>query len=86
MTIAYDGYVEYHDNAGNHGVIDPYNVQWMTAGSGVLHKEYHEKTFAGRGDVFHIIQLWINLPREYKMSSPRYQTLLNDHMSRIESS
>jgi redox-sensitive bicupin YhaK (pirin superfamily) len=73
VSIAYDGYVEHHDNAGNHGVIGPGDVQWMTAGSGLLHKEYHEKEFSKRGGTFHFIQLWVNLPRSNKMNPPSYQ-------------
>lgn len=84
VTIAYEGYVEHHDNAGNHGIIGPGDVQWMTAGSGVLHKEYQEKTFAERGGLLHMIQLWVNLPKLYKMSPPKYQTLLDEQMGRVE--
>ncbi|WCN38649.1 pirin family protein [Aneurinibacillus uraniidurans] len=84
VTIAYEGYVEHHDNAGNHGIIGPGDVQWMTAGSGVLHKEYQEKSFSQRGGELHMIQLWVNLPKQYKMSSPKYQALLDEQMSRVE--
>ncbi|MBO8172510.1 MAG: pirin family protein [Bacillaceae bacterium] len=84
VTIAYDGYVEHHDNAGNHGIIGPGDVQWMTAGSGVLHKEYHEKSFSERGGILHMIQLWVNLPKAYKMTTPKYQTLLSDQMGKVE--
>ncbi|WP_314588653.1 pirin family protein [Paenibacillus terrigena] len=83
VTIAYDGYVEHHDNAGNHGVIGPGDVQWMTAGSGVLHKEYQEQSFAERGGIMHMIQLWVNLPQASKMSPPKYQELLKDQMAYV---
>ncbi|QNK56828.1 pirin family protein [Paenibacillus sp. PAMC21692] len=83
VSIAYEGYVEHHDNHGNHGIIGPGDVQWMTAGSGLLHKEYHEREFAKRGGVFHFIQLWVNLPREHKMHPPRYQELLKANMGRV---
>lgn len=84
MTIAYEGHIEHHDNHGNHGVIGPGDVQWMTAGSGLLHKEYHEREFSKRGGLFQMIQLWVNLPRANKMHAPKYQELLNQHMGRVE--
>lgn len=84
VTIAYDGYVEHHDNKGHHGIIGPGDVQWMTAGSGLLHKEYHEKNFSRRGGLFHVIQLWVNLPRAHKMHAPKYQELLKADMGYTE--
>ena len=75
VTIAYDGSVEHHDNKGNHGIIGAGDVQWMTAGSGVLHKEYHEKEFSKNGGILHMIQLWVNLPKEHKMTKPKYQPI-----------
>ncbi|MBB6733915.1 pirin family protein [Cohnella zeiphila] len=83
VTIAYDGHVEHNDSFGNRGVIGPGDVQWMTAGSGLLHKEYHEREFSRRGGLFHVIQLWVNLPREQKMHPPRYQELLKEQMGRV---
>ena len=57
--------VEHHDNKGNHGIIGPGDIQWMTAGSGILHKEYHEKrNMLKKGRTFHMIQLWVNLPQK----------------------
>lgn len=84
VTIAYEGMVEHHDNKGNHGIIGPGDVQWMTAASGILHKEYHEKNFNKNGGVLHMIQLWVNLPKEKKMSKPKYQTLLKQDMGLIK--
>ncbi len=84
VTIAYDGKVEHHDNKGNHGIIGPGDVQWMTAASGILHKEYHEKEFSKVGGTLHMIQLWVNLPKESKMTEPKYQTLLKENMGKIE--
>ncbi|CAI8986768.1 putative quercetin 2,3-dioxygenase PA2418 [Brevibacillus sp. IT-7CA2] len=84
VTIAYEGSIEHHDNQGNHGIIGPGDVQWMTAGSGLLHKEYHEREFAKRGGLFQMIQLWVNLPRANKMHSPRYQELLSSQMGRSD--
>lgn len=80
VTIAYQGKVEHHDNKGNHGIIGPGDVQWMTAGSGVLHKENHEEEFNKNGGMFHMIQLWVNLPKINKMTEPKYQTLLKENM------
>lgn len=80
VTIDYAGKVEHHDNKGNHGIIGPGDVQWMTAGSGVLHKEYHETEFSKNGGILHMIQLWVNLPRKDKMVDPKYQTILKDDM------
>lgn len=75
VTIAFKGKVAHHDSAGNKGVIEPGDVQWMTAGSGVLHKEYHEANFARSGGLFHMAQLWVNLPAKHKMTPPKYQSI-----------
>jgi hypothetical protein len=77
VTIAYRGKVAHHDSMGNSGIIGPGDVQWMTAGSGVLHKEYHEEEFSKTGGEFQMVQLWVNLPQQYKMTTPKYQTLLS---------
>src|SRR5690606_34450021 len=77
VTIAYKGKVQHHDSSGGGGVIAEGDVQWMTAASGVLHKEYHEKEWSRKGGEFQMVQLWINLPAKHKMSSPKYQTILN---------
>lgn len=84
ITIAYSGKVEHHDNKGNHGIIGPGDVQWMTAASGVLHKEYHESEFSKNGGVLHMIQLWVNLPKNQKMKGPKYQTLLKENMGKLK--
>lgn len=83
VTIAYAGSVEHHDNKGNHGIIGPGDVQWMTAGSGVLHKEYHEENFSKNGGVLHVIQLWVDLPSEDKMTHPKYQSISKNDMGII---
>ena len=82
VTIAYHGKVAHHDSAGNSGVIREGDVQWMTAGSGILHKEYHEKEFSRKGGLFQMVQLWVNLPSEYKMTSPKYQGIENKDMGK----
>ncbi len=82
VTIAYHGKIAHHDSAGNSGVIGEGDVQWMTAGEGVLHKEYHEKEFSRTGGIFQMVQLWVNLPTRHKMTSPKYQAILNSEMKR----
>ena len=66
----------------NHGIIYPGDVQWMTAASGIMHKEYHEKEFSRKGGVLHMIQLWVNLPKKDKMSAPGYQAITKEQMGR----
>ena len=83
VTIAYQGSVSHRDSAGNSGVIGPGDVQWMTAASGVVHEEMHERDFTTRGGTFEMIQLWVNLPRGLKMSRPRYQTLLDTQIPKV---
>ena len=75
VTVVLDGEVDHEDTAGNGGRIGPGDVQWMTAGSGLLHKEMHSEAFTRRGGRFHALQLWVNLPAKSKMTPPRYQTL-----------
>jgi len=84
VTIAFQGSVAHHDSYGNSGVIGPGDVQWMTAGSGVLHKEYHEKNFTKKGGVFQMVQLWVNLPAKHKMTSPKYQGITYDQQGKVE--
>ncbi len=75
VTIAYKGKVAHHDSAGNSGVIGEGEVQWMTAASGILHKEYHEDSFSRSGGLFQMVQLWVNLPSTFKMTKPKYQAI-----------
>lgn len=84
VTIAYQGAVAHHDSAGNSGVIYPGDIQWMTAGSGILHKEYHEQQFARMGGPFHMVQLWVNLPAAFKMTKPKYQAIQQGDMQKFE--
>ncbi len=76
VTVLYAGEVDHEDSAGNRGTVGPGDVQWMTAGAGVLHKELHGRDFARRGGTFEVLQLWVNLPAKSKMTEPGYQTLL----------
>jgi redox-sensitive bicupin YhaK (pirin superfamily) len=75
VTIVYQGELEHRDSAGNRGRIGPGDVQWMTAASGVVHEEFHSRAFTRSGGTFEVVQLWVNLPAEAKMSPPRYQEL-----------
>jgi redox-sensitive bicupin YhaK (pirin superfamily) len=84
VTIVYEGMVAHRDSAGNAGVIGPGDVQWMTAASGIVHEELHEKEFAKKGGTLHAIQLWVNLPKAAKMSAPGYQTILNADIPAID--
>jgi redox-sensitive bicupin YhaK (pirin superfamily) len=84
VTIAYKGKVAHHDSAGNSGVIAEGDVQWMTAASGILHKEFHEENFSKIGGDFQMVQLWVNLPAKDKMSKPKYQGLTNDQINKFQ--
>ena len=82
VTIAYHGRIAHHDSAGNSGIIGEGDVQWMTAGSGLLHKEYHEQEFSRTGGPFQMVQLWVNLPAKDKKTKPKCQELTNEKMGR----
>ncbi len=82
VTIAYHGKIAHHDSTGNSGVIGEGDIQWMTAASGVLHKEYHEEEFSKKGGPFQMIQLWVNLPAKDKMSKPKYQAITNGELGK----
>lgn len=84
VTIAYQGAVEHRDSSGNSGTIYPGDVQWMTAASGVVHEEMHEKEFAQKGGVFEMVQLWVNLPKAYKMSKPGYQAINKEQIPTVQ--
>ena len=75
VTIVYDGEVEHRDSTGQGGVIGPGDVQWMTAGAGILHEEFHSEAYAKRGGPFEMVQLWVNLPAKDKMAPPGYQAI-----------
>ncbi len=83
VTIAYKGSVAHHDSAGNSGIIHPGDVQWMTAGAGILHKEYHEQEYARKGGPFEMVQLWVNLPAKDKGTPARYQSLVAGQMGEL---
>ena len=76
VTIVYQGEVQHRDSTGAGGTVGPGDVQWMTAGAGILHEEFHSPAFARSGGTLDMLQLWVNLPSKDKMTAPRYQTLL----------
>ncbi len=80
VTIAWEGAVAHRDSTGQSGVIAPGDVQWMTAGRGILHEEYHEREFTHRGGRMHMMQLWVNLPKRDKMTPPGYQPITADRI------
>lgn len=84
VTIVYEGEVEHRDSTGAGGVIGPGDVQWMTAGSGILHQEYHSPAFAEKGGNFEMVQLWVNLPAKDKSASPGYQTIVNAQIPQLD--
>jgi quercetin 2,3-dioxygenase len=77
VTIVYAGEVEHRDSTGQGGVIGPGDVQWMTAGSGILHEEFHSTNYAKTGGPFEMVQLWVNLPAKDKMTAPGYQAIVD---------
>ena len=75
VTIVFDGGLAHKDSAGNSGTIGPGDVQWMTAGAGILHEEMHSKQFTQQGGMLSMAQLWVNLPAKQKMTQPGYQAI-----------
>ncbi len=84
VTIVYSGEIEHQDTAGNGWVIWPDEVQWMTAGSWLLHNEFMTEKFSKMWWIQHAVQLWINLPREHKMIAPRYQALTRGNVPVVD--
>lgn len=78
VTVVYDGAVSHRDSAGGGGTIGAGEVQWMTAGAGVIHEEFHSPGFTRSGGPFRMVQLWVNLPAEHKLTAPAYQALTRD--------
>lgn len=84
VTIVYQGEVEHRDSTGQGGVIGAGDVQWMTAGSGILHEEFHSASFTRSGGLLEMVQLWVNLPAAHKMTRPKYQSIQNQEIPEIE--
>jgi len=83
VTIVYQGGVSHRDSAGGGGTIGKDDVQWMTAGSGLLHEEYHSQEYARQGGPFEMVQLWVNLPARHKMTAPAYQGITDRDIPRV---
>ena len=84
VTIMFEGELEHRDSSGGGGVISAGDVQWMTAASGIIHKESFSKEFAKTGGRFEMLQLWVNLPAKDKMNPPRYQSLSHASIPKVE--
>lgn len=84
VTIVYQGEVDHRDSTGAGGHIGPGDVQWMTAGAGILHEEFHSEAFAQQGGTLEMVQLWVNLPARDKMTAPGYQTLRDRDIPVVE--
>ncbi|PKF36849.1 pirin family protein [Acinetobacter proteolyticus] len=84
VTIAYQGEVTHKDSSGGGGTIKAGDVQWMTAGSGILHQEFHSPEFAHQGGLFEMVQLWVNLPAHSKMTPAKYQAIEADQIQHIK--
>ncbi len=84
VTLVYQGEVSHRDTSGSGGTIGPGDVQWMTAGSGVMHEELHSAAFTRTGGRLKMAQLWVNLPAAQKMTTPRYQGITADQIPGVE--
>jgi redox-sensitive bicupin YhaK (pirin superfamily) len=84
VTIVYDGEVAHRDSTGQGGVIGAGDVQWMTAGGGILHEEFHSPGFTKTGGPFRMIQLWVNLPAKDKGAAPGYQSILSADIPSVD--
>jgi redox-sensitive bicupin YhaK (pirin superfamily) len=84
VTIVYEGEVAHQDSTGQGGLIGPGDVQWMTAGSGILHEEFHSEGFAKQGGTLEMVQLWVNLPAKQKMTKPGYQAILDKQIPTVD--
>lgn len=78
VTIVYQGELSHGDSTGSRGSIGPGDVQWMTAGAGVVHEEFHSERFTREGGILEMVQLWVNLPAEHKHTPPRYQGITSE--------
>ena len=84
VTIVYDGEVEHRDSSGGGGIISVGDVQWMTAGGGIVHEEFHGPNYRRTGGPFEMIQLWVNLAAKDKMTKPGYQGITNGQIPAID--
>lgn len=84
VTIAYSGEISHADSTGGRGDILEGDVQWMTAGRGILHEEFHSEAFGQRGGIFSMVQLWVNLPSAHKLTDPKYQSIKRADMPIVD--
>jgi quercetin 2,3-dioxygenase len=84
VTVVYDGEVSHKDSSGGGGTIGPGDVQWMTAGGGIIHEEFHSTGFTRAGGPFRMVQLWVNLPAKDKLTPPHYQAIANADIPAVE--
>lgn len=84
VTILYRGELAHRDSSGGSGNLSPGDVQWMTAGSGIVHEEFHSERFTSEGGVLEMVQLWVNLPASDKSTPPKYQDLRDEQFPRVE--
>lgn len=84
VTIAYAGEISHVDSTGGRGDILEGDVQWMTAGRGILHEEFHSEAFGQRGGIFSMVQLWVNLPSTHKLTQPKYQSIKRADMPIVD--
>ena len=83
VTIVYKGEVSHRDSTGQGGTIGPGDVQWMTAGAGILHEEFHSEAFTTQGGAMEMVQLWVNLPAKDKMAAPGYQAIVDSDIPMV---
>lgn len=83
VTVAYQGELEHRDSSGGGGKIGAGDVQWMTAGNGIVHEEFHSTDFTKKGGTLQMVQLWVNLRAKDKSAQPGYQTLLNAQIPNV---
>jgi len=84
VTFAYQGEVEHKDSSGAIGTIKTGDIQWMTAGRGIIHEEFHSRGFSKIGGQFEMVQLWVNLPKKFKMIKPSYQAIVKESIPIIK--
>ncbi|MES3676817.1 pirin family protein [Halomonas elongata] len=83
VTLVYAGELEHRDSSGGGGRIGQGDVQWMTAGAGIVHEEFHSRAFTDSGGPLEMVQLWVNLPARHKDAPPAYQTLGEASIPRV---
>jgi len=80
VTFLFNGKLHHKDSTGSEGFLETGDVQWMTSGSGIIHSEGPSEAFAAEGGTMELIQLWVNLPQDHKMTKPKYQDIKKDQI------